>query len=276
MARVVLVTGCSFGGIGYALCERFAAEGCRVYATARRLEAMGGLAAHPLISLQTLDVTSDEDVRRVVHLIVAQAGCIDVVVNNAGVMGVGPLIEQSLDNVKATFDANTYGALRVAQAAFPHMATRRSGLIVNIGSIVADIAVPWNGVYSASKAAMRLMSDILSMELKPFDIKVMYIAPGSVRSNISSNQAARFRPSLPDTSRYTAFLPNIIQRMNASQGANALPAEEFARQVVRRVLQKNPPSFMTLGGNSTVFTLFRWLPKAWVLWYLWRLYSRRT
>jgi hypothetical protein len=82
--------------------------------------------------------------------------------------------------------------------------------------------------------------------------------------------------SLPDTSRYTAFLPNIIQRMNASQGPNALSADKFAHQVVRRVLQKNPPRYMTLGGNATAFTLFKWLPKAWVLWYLWRLYSRRT
>jgi len=235
---------------------------------------MAGLAVHPLISLQTLDVTVDEDVQRVVNLIVAEAGKIDVVVNNAGIMGVGPLIEQPLDNVKSTFDANTYGALRVTQAAFPHMATRRSGLVVNIGSIVADIAVPWNGLYSATKAAIRSMSDILHMELKPFNIKVMYISPGAVRSNIANNQAAKF--SLRQGSLYTDFLPNIMQRLNASQGPNSLPADKFAREVVKRVLQKDPPRYLTLGGNSTIFTIFGWLPKAWVLWYLWRLYSRRT
>ncbi|KAJ7161348.1 oxidoreductase [Mycena crocata] len=274
MSRVVLVTGCSAGGIGYSLCEHFAAEGCRVYATARRLEAMAALAANPLISLMTLDITSDEDVHRVVEAIVAEAGRIDIVMNNAGIMGIGPLIEQPIENVKANFDANTYGALRVAQAAFPHMATRRSGLIVNIGSVVGDIAVPWNGLYSATKAAMHLMSDILSMELKPFDLRVMYVAPGAIRSNISSNQAQRF--SLGENSRYTAFLPNIIQRMNASQSPGSMPADVFARKVVRRALQRNPPQFLTLGGKSTTFTVLRWLPKAWVLWYLWRLYSRRT
>ncbi|KAJ7246297.1 oxidoreductase [Mycena haematopus] len=271
---VVLVTGCTSGGIGYALCERFAAEGCRVFATARRLETMSGLAAHPLISLQTLDVTVDEDVHRVVALIVAEAGRIDIVVNNAGFLGVGPLIEQPLDNVKATFDANTYGALRVAQAAFPHMAARRSGLIINIGSVVADIAVPWNGLYSATKAAVRSMSDILHMELKPFNIKVMYIAPGAVRSNIANNQAARF--SLREGSLFTEFLPNIIQRMNGSQGPSSIPAEKFAREVVRRALQKNPPRYMTVGGNATTFKILGWLPRGLVLWYLWRLYSRRT
>ncbi|KAJ7751259.1 oxidoreductase [Mycena maculata] len=270
--RVVLVSGCSSEAL--LRCERFASEGCRVYATARRLEAMAGLDAHPLISLEKMDVTSDADVRRVVELIVAQVGRIDIVVNNAGVMGVGPLIEQPMDTVNAVFDANTYGALRVAQAAFPHMAARRSGLVVNIGSVVADIAVPWNGTYSASKAAVRAMSDILSMELKPFNIRVMYIAPGSVRSNLSDNQAARF--SLAPTSLYTTFLPNILQRIHASQGANSLPADAFAKTVVRRVLQKKPPRYMTLGGNSTAFAVFAWLPKGFVLWYLWRLYSRRT
>ncbi|KAJ7446425.1 oxidoreductase [Mycena galericulata] len=272
--RVVLVTGCSSGGIGYALCQRFAAEGCRVYATARRREAMAGLDAHPLISLDTLDVTSDEDVRRVVERIVAEAGYIDIVVNNAGVLGIGPLIEQPLDNVQATFDTNTYGALRVAQAAFPHMADRRSGLVVNIGSVVAETAVPWNGLYSATKAAMLAMSDILAMELKPFNVRVMYVAPGSVRSNLSANQSATY--SLPPTSRYTAFLPNILQRLHASQGPAAMPAETFARDVVRRALRASPPGYVILGGHARAFKVFRWLPRALLLWYFWRLYSRRV
>ncbi|KAF8215981.1 oxidoreductase [Mycena galopus ATCC 62051] len=257
---VVLVTGCSAGGIGYALCERFAAEGCRVYATARRLEAMSGLGAHPLISLQTLDVTVDEDVSRVIDLVVAETGQLDIVVNNAGFMGIGPLIEQSLERVKGIFDANAYGALRVAQAAFPHMAARRSGLIINIGSIVADIAVPWNGLYSASKAAMRSMSDILYMELKPFNIKVLYVALARLREG----------------SLFTDFLPNIIQRLNGSQASNSIPTETFARAVVRSALQKKPPRYLTLGGNSKTFKVLEWLPRGFVLWYMWRLYSRRT
>ncbi|KAJ7438014.1 oxidoreductase [Mycena galericulata] len=271
--RVVLVTGCSSGGIGYALCERFAADGCRVYATARRLEAMAGLDAHPLISLATLDVTREEDVCRVVDLIVAEAGGIDILVNNAGVMGAGPLIEQPLETVRAVFEANTYGTLRVTQAVFPHMAERRSGLIINISSVVADIAVPWNGMYSASKAAVRAMNDILSMELKPFNVRVMYVAPGAIRTNISNNQAALFK--LPPTSRYTDFLPDILRRIHASQGANSMSAATFAKTLVRRALQKKPPAYMSIGGNAFGFKVLAWLPKAWVLWYLWRIYSKK-
>ncbi|KAJ7631185.1 oxidoreductase [Roridomyces roridus] len=274
MSKVVLITGCSSGGIGYALCERFAAEGCRVYATARRLEAMTGLDSHPLISLLTLDVTNDDDVRRVMEQVVAQAGGIDIVVNNAGLMGIGPLIEQPLETVHSVFEANTYGTLRVAQAAFPHMAAKRSGLVINIGSIVADIATPWNGLYSASKAAVRAISDTLSMEFKPFGVRVLHVAPGAVKSNIANNQEKLF--SLPSTSMYRQFLPNMIQRMHSSQGPNSIPADKFAKVVVKAALKKNPPGYLTLGGNAFIFKVFGYLPKAWVLWYLWRLYSRKA
>ncbi|KAJ7293106.1 oxidoreductase [Mycena rebaudengoi] len=271
MSRVVLITGCSAGGIGYSLCEHFAQSGCIVYASARRLESMAGFNS-PLIKTLTLDVTNGADVRRVVAHVVEDAGKIDIVVNNAGAIGIGPLIEQPMDNVLANFDTNTHGALRVAQAVFPHMAERRSGLIVNVGSVVAEISVPWNGLYSAAKAAMHSMSEILSMELKPFNISVMYIAPGSVRSNIANN--SRF--SLQPGSRYTAFLPNIIQRQNASQGPTSMPADIFAATMVRQVLNKKPPRYLMLGGNTRLFAVLKWLPRSVVLWYMWRLFSRRT
>jgi len=237
------------------------------------VEAMAGLSAHPLISLHALDVTSDADVLRVVELIVAEAGHIDIVVNNAGMIAIGPLIEQPLEHVHTAFDTNTYGALRVARAVFPHMATRRSGLIINIGSVVGDIAVPWNGLYSATKAAMHMMSNILMMELSPFNIRVMNIAPGSVRSNIASN-ATGF--SLSSTSRYTDFLPDMVRRMNSSQTRNAMPADQFARKVVGAALSRNPPTHMTVGGSAWVYKLLRWLPHTFVLWFSWRLFSKKA
>jgi len=234
---------------------------------------MAHLSAHPLISLQTLDVTSDADVLRVVELIVAEAGHIDIVVNNAGMIAIGPLIEQPIERVHAAFDTNTYGALRVARAAFPHMATRRSGLIINIGSVVGDIAVPWNGLYSATKAAMHMMSNILMMELSPFNIRVMNVAPGSVRSNIASN-AAGF--SLSPTSRYADFLPDMVRRMNSSQTPNAMPAEQFARRIVGAALSRNPPTHMTLGGFAWAYKLLRWLPHTFALWLFWRMFSKKA
>jgi len=133
---------------------------------------------------------------------------------------------------------------------------------------------PWNGLYCASKAALQSISDILSMECKPFNISVLHVAPGAVRSNIAANARPRFR--LADHTLYTFFLPNIIKRINASQSSNSMPTDEFANEVVSKVLRPYPPIYMSLGGHSRLFAFFKWLPKTWVLQILWRQYSKSS
>ena len=203
---------------------------------------------------------------------------------------VGPLIDQSLENVQRIFDTNTFAPLRMAKTVIPLMAKRRSGVIVNIGSIVGEMlavsssvnichqtfacsATPWNGLYCASKAALQSLSDTLSMEAKPFNISVLHVAPGAVKSNISANAGARYR--LAEDSLYSAFLPNIIQRIYASQATNPMPTEIFANEVVSKALQTYPPVYMALGGHSLLFAIFKWLPKSWVLHILWKRHSKR-
>jgi len=273
MPRVVLVTGCSTGGIGYSLCEEFAHQGCKVYATSRKIETMADFSDETIEKI-SLDVTSDESVQNALNHIVEKEGQIDVVVNNAGLMAPGPLVEHSLDNIKGVFDTNTFAILRVCKAVVPIMAKRHSGTIVNIGSVVGEISTPWNGLYCASKAAVNSISEVLSMELKPFNISVLHVAPGAVKSNISSN-AIGFFALAPDT-LYTDFLWFINKRINESQGPNSMPTKEFAQQVVCKALRKKPPRYMSIGGHSGAFALFKWLPRGFVLYYMWRLYSQRT
>lgn len=272
MSRVVLVTGCSTGGIGFALCNEFAQQGCKVYATSRKVESIGDFA-DSLVEKLALDVTSDEAVERVVKHIAEVEGKIDVVVNNAGLFYAGPLADQAMEDVKANFDTNTFSVLRMAKAVIPVMAKRRSGVIVNIGSIVGEIATPWNGLYCASKAAVQSISDVLSMECKPLNISVFHVAPGGIQSNLSANGVLRF--SLPDDSLYTAFIPNILQRIHASQAPGSMSADAFAKEVVTKALRKSPPSYLSTGSNATLFAVFKWLPKAWVLWLMWRVYSKK-
>ncbi|KAJ3998574.1 oxidoreductase [Lentinula boryana] len=272
MASVVLVTGCSAGGIGAALCEEFAVRGCQVYATARNPTKMEGLN-HPRIEKLPLDVTSDEDVKRVIDQIVGKEGKIDIVVNNAGTGTAGALLDQNMDTVRQAFDINTFSILRVCRSVLPIMARRKKGLFVNIGSVVGDTPVPWNGLYSATKAATHMISEVLSMECRPFNISVMNVVPGSVRSNIAKNMTKNFE--LPENSLYSAFVPNIIKRINASQSEHSMPTAEFAKAVVSKALSKNPPLRFTAGGNSTIFAIFRWLPRTFVFGYLWRMYSKK-
>ncbi|KAG2158500.1 uncharacterized protein EDB93DRAFT_674083 [Suillus bovinus] len=260
--KVVLVTGCSKGGIGFYLCEHFYEQGCIVYATSRRLETMDGFE-NP-VEKRVMDVTSDDDVKLVVQSILEEQGKIDIVVNNAGAIAIGPLLDVSLDQARKAFETNTYSVLRVVQAVAPSMIERKQGLIVNIGSLAGNIATPWNGLYSATKAAAHALSDVLAMECKPFGVKVMLVAPGQVRTNITANQAATLE--LSPTSIYKPYFDRVYERLNGSQDKGSMDTDEFARRVVAKVLSPSPPTYMTLGGKSRLFGLFQWFPHWLVLW----------
>jgi len=271
-SKVVLVTGCTTGGIGFHFCEEFASRGCKVYATSRNVDSMTGFK-HESIKKLALDVNSDEDIERVVRTILVNEGKIDILVNNAGIMGIQPLLDLTIEKAQQTFNTNTLSALRTAKAIVPSMAARKSGLVVNVGSIVGNITTPWNGIYSASKAALHALTEVLAMECKPFNVDVMLVAPGAIRSNISSNMAANF--ALPENSLYVRYLPGILARLHSSQDGNAMPTEDFARLVVGKCLQKSPPFYVTAGGNALLFRLLgAFLPRAFVMWLMWRRFSQ--
>lgn len=109
------------------------------------------------------------------------------------------------------------------------------------------------------------------MECRPFNVDVMLVSPGAIKSNIANNQKTLFK--LPSDSLYGGFIHNMIQRMNASQGANSMPTVAFAKLIVRKSLQKKPPFYITAGGNSTVFKILKWLPKTFLLWFMWKRFS---
>ncbi|GBE80727.1 NADPH-dependent 1-acyldihydroxyacetone phosphate reductase [Sparassis crispa] len=270
--KVVLVTGCSAGGIGFALCEEFAARGCKVYATARRVQAMEGFKHENIQRLQ-LDVTSEENISTVVQTIVNEEGKIDIVVNNAGVPCHGPLIDVPIDTVQRVFETNVFSILRVSRAVIPYMASRKSGTIVNIGSIAGEITTPWSGIYSATKACVERFSESLYMECQPFNISVVHISPGGVTSNIAQNMLTQL--ALPPDSLYKPYVDAIIMRVNVSQ-QRAMSAEEFARRVVGAAIAHRPPRYMTLGTSSFLFAIFKWLPRGWVLGRLWKTFGWRS
>jgi short-subunit dehydrogenase len=122
----------------------------------------------------------------------------------------------------------------------------------------------WNGLYCAAKAAVHALSDVLAMECKPFGVKVMLVAPGSVHSNISANQAATLQ--LSPTSIYKDYFDRVYERMHISQGEGCMPTDEFARRVVAKALSPNPPGYMSLGGKSRLMAFLQWLPRQLVIW----------
>ncbi|KAH9849288.1 NAD-P-binding protein [Lenzites betulinus] len=263
---VALVTGCSKGGIGFAFCEELAARGCVVYATARRLEAMQDFS-HENIHLLTLDVTSDDNVRDVVNTIIEREGQIDILVNNAGVGTTGPVIDVPMEDIIGTFNTNVFSVIRMAKAVIPHMASRKSGTIVNMGSILGEIPIPWGGIYAATKAAMHTITDTLYMECTPFNINVFLVCPGGVTSNIANNHRPRVK--IPENTLYADYIDSIMAKLEISQGPKSMPTKELAQRVVAATLSPKPPRYMTLAANSMYYRIFKWLPRGWVLRMFW-------
>jgi NAD(P)-dependent dehydrogenase (short-subunit alcohol dehydrogenase family) len=181
---IVLVTGAS-SGIGEAVAMRLAASGYKVYGTSRN----GAAARKPSFEMLQLDVTREESVTAVVSELVRLEGRIDLLVNNAG-FGVAPAAaeESSLDQARAIFDTNFFGIVRMTRAVIPHMRRQRSGRILNIGSVLGLLPMPYGALYSATKHAVEGYSESLDHELRTFGIRVSVIEPAYTNTRFDSNQ----------------------------------------------------------------------------------------
>ncbi|KAK4058711.1 NADPH-dependent 1-acyl dihydroxyacetone phosphate reductase [Microbotryomycetes sp. JL221] len=262
--KVVLVTGSSDGGIGASICQAFVERGCTVVATARKVSSMQTLD-QPLVTKLELDVTSDQSVTNCINKVIDLHGKIDILVNNAGAGGTGALLDFTPDDMRQTFETNVFGVARVTQAVVPHMVKRKSGLVINIGSIVGNIATPWAGVYASSKAALHSWSEALRMEVKGFGINVMLVAPGSIKSNFGKKQLESF--NMPENSMYKHVTKYIAARASAGQDIRSVPSSTIAQGIVSRALKRYPTTYYTAGGNSLIFWILERLPR-WVSWLL--------
>jgi len=184
MPKSVLITGCSEGGVGYAVAEQLAAKGYKVFATVRKVAKAGALASNANATVLELDVRDDASVKAAL----AQAGNVDVLVNNAGFEVWGPLEEMTVDDVKDQFETNVYGPFRLITGVLPGMRNRGSGVIVNVSSVAGRVAAPLNGLYAASKWALEALSESLKYEIGHFGIRVHVVEPGGIETPFGSNR----------------------------------------------------------------------------------------
>ena len=178
--KVALVTGAS-SGIGEATVLALLDTGYTVYGAARRVDRMAALVDAGAKVL-AMDVTDDESMTAGVALVLAEAGRIDLLVNNAGFGSYGALEEVPLAEARYQFDVNVFGLARLTQLVLPGMRGQGSGRIVNISSIGGKIYEPLGGWYHATKFAVEGLSDSLRMELAPFGIQVVVVEPGAIRT----------------------------------------------------------------------------------------------
>lgn len=180
--RIALVTGAS-SGIGEATAERLASAGYRVYGTSRRAQA--GKRSFDMLPL---DVTSDDSVEAAVGEVIRREGRIDLLVNNAG-FGVAPAgaEESSLEQARSIFETNFFGLVRMTRAVVPHMRRQGSGRIINIGSVLGFLPMPYGALYAATKHAVEGYSESLDHELRTRGIRVSVIEPAYTKTPFDSN-----------------------------------------------------------------------------------------
>ena len=197
--KVVLVTGAS-SGFGKLTARRLAAQGHVVYATMRDPLGRNRPAREEFLaiaereqrrlSIIDIDVTDDESVSRGIDAILEETGRIDVLVNNAGVMNVGVSEVYTLEEVQRQFDVNFFGVVRMNRAVLPHMRERRSGLLIQVSSLVGRVVLPFFGVYTASKFAVEALAESYRYELSSFGVDSVIVEPGPFRTKLFANSPA--------------------------------------------------------------------------------------
>ena len=183
-SRSVLVTGAS-SGIGLATAHQLLGRGWRVFAAARRQEAMAPLQSRgaKVLPLDLADPTSRQQLADAIH---AEVDSLDALVNNAGFCDVGPVETMGLDRARAMFEVNVFGLVGLTQLLLPAMRKRRRGRIVNVSSIAGQFVTPGAGWYGASKHALEGISDAMRMELHQFGLKVVLVEPGLIRTGFEA------------------------------------------------------------------------------------------
>ncbi len=182
-SKTAIVTGAS-SGIGEATAERLAKAGYNVYGTSRR----GARAGKRSFEMLSLDVTSDESVEAAVEEVMRSSGRIDLLVNNAG-FGVAPAgaEESSIAQSRAIFDTNFFGIVRMTRAVVPHMRRQGGGRIINIGSVLGFLPMPYGALYAATKHAVEGYSESLDHELRTRGIRVSVIEPAYTKTQFDAN-----------------------------------------------------------------------------------------
>lgn len=254
--KVAIVTGSS-SGIGYATSLMLARKGFYTYASARNidksanLESIANAERLPLKLIQ-LDVTDDISVKDAIEKIVLEKGRIDVLVNNAGYALFGAFEDLSLDEIKAQFDTNFFGVIRVTQNVLPVMRTPQNGggIVVNVSSINGLIAFPVISAYCGTKFAIEGLSESITYELEPFGIKVILIEPGVIGSNFMKGSVLP-KKALDPQSPYSELVQKVsVKTTSQHEDKNATQPEEVAKTIVQAISTEKPEFRYVVGIDA--------------------------
>ena len=239
MSKVIFITGAS-SGIGKAIGDFLTINGFKVYGTSR--DSSNYLNSK--FKLLDLDVKNLKSISSCVEKIIKIEGKIDILINNAGVGITGPLEEIPENEIENNFKTNFFGPINVMKCVLPKMRSKNQGLIINITSVAAYVGTPYRSIYSAAKSALDLVSETLNMETKPFNIKVVTIAPGDFATNIASR---RYHAPNEEKSAYFSGYSKALRLMNEHVDSGSDPLL-IAKLIFKIIKTKNPNKKYTAGS----------------------------
>lgn len=256
--RTVLITGCSTG-IGYETALLLARKGYRVFATMRDTGKAGPLreAARGLpLEVLALDVDKPASVKRAVAQVKKRAGRIDILVNNAGWGAFGALEEFTDQEVRAQFETNVFGLLRVTKAVLPCMRAQGGGKVLHIGSLAGRMTFAGIGLYCASKHAVEAVTESLRLEARPFNVQVAVLEPGKIKTPFPANRrkAQAFRTG---RSSYQRTLQGIL-RFGDHPHASAPGPEKVAKMIAEILGKRRMAVRYRVGRDAIWLPILRW------------------
>ncbi len=252
MEKIAIITGSS-SGIGFETALALAREGYFTYGTMRDTKKgndIKEIAKKENLKLETLelDVDKEDSVKNAINKIVKEKGRIDVLVNNAGYGLFGCLEDISMEELKAQFETNFFGVVRVLQAVIPTMRTQKSGIIVNVSSVAGKIGFPVSPAYISSKFALEGLNDSIRYELSPFGINTIIIEPGVIKSNFMSSTKKVLRSDSP----YKDITNKVISGITMMSEMGT-PAKEVANTIIKAVKSENPLPRYVVGNDAVMF-----------------------
>lgn len=265
--KVALITGAS-SGIGRAIYLQLVDMGYKVYGTSRRIDK-GEMKSVDGGTMVYLDVNDELSTKETITSIYQKEGRLDALINNAGYGIAGSIEDTSYEEAMAQFDTNFFGVMRTIRYATKYLVETK-GIIINISSVAGLLSIPFQSMYTASKAALEALSETLRMELRHDGVRVCLVEPGDTKTSFTDN---RIWAQNAKDSRYKERLEASIEKMEKDERNGTAP-ENVAKIVCRVIKMKNPPIRKVVGFSYQLLVfLKRLMPDRLIIWILGKLYA---
>jgi len=253
MEKVALVTGSS-SGIGFETALALARENYFTFASMRNTDKAGKIqeiAKKENLNLEIieLDVDKEESIKSAIKKIQEQKERIDVLVNNAGYGLFGCVEDVTIDDLKAQFETNFFGVVRLIQEIAPTMRKQGSGIIVNVSSVAGRIGFPATPAYISSKFALEGLSECMRYELSPFGIKTIIIEPGVIKTNFFSSMKVTEAKQDSPYKEITEKVMNGVKMMSEM----GTPPDEVAKTIIKAIQTEEPLPRYIVGSDASMF-----------------------